>query len=74
MDAATPQGLAGEAEALWPRWPAHLAALAGGAQPADPAGSRAGARLAQVLEALWQDPSEAAAMAANGLWACALGR
>ena len=68
MDIATPEGLAAEAEALWPRWVAHLAALAAGAQPADDAGSGAGARLAQVLEALWLDRGEAAGVAADGLW------
>lgn len=74
MDTSTPEGLAATAEALWPRWAAHLAALAAGAEPADPAGSDVGAQLAQVLEALWRDRGEAAGAAADGLWARALGR
>lgn len=55
------------------RWVAHLAALVAVGQPTDAAGSDLGAQLAQVLEALC-DCGDTAREAADGLWACALGR
>lgn len=71
---ANPEGLAGQAEALWRSWEAHLAALAAGGTAATTAGVDAGAQLAQVLETLWVDQGEAAGAAADALWERVLGR
>lgn len=70
----SPEALAAQAEALWPHWAEHLAALAAGDAAGGPAGSETGAQLAAALEALWMDRSEAAGAACGGLWDRVLGR